>query len=163
MFDIVPNSLEYIRMLAESNLLLAAGTFWLLYVAVAIFSLPGAGLLTISSGAIFGVTLGGSLSATSAWLGATIIFLIVKYTSSTYFQSKIEGSKLSMITDKIKAHEFKGMLLVRVTPVVPFFATNIIAGVLGVKNSTYMITTAVGMFWSFIYAGVGAGLFEALT
>lgn len=163
MFDIVPNSLEYIRMLAESNLLLAGAVFWLLYVCVGIFSIPGAGLLTISSGAIFGFALGGTLSATAAWLGAVIIFLIVKYTSSNYFQKKIEGTKISMVTDKIKEHEFKGMLLVRVTPVFPFFVTNIMAGVLGVKNSTYMITTAIGMIWSFIYAGVGAGLFEALT
>ena len=163
MFDIVPNSLEYIRMLATDNILLAAIAFWFLYVLVAIFSLPGAGLLTISSGAIFGLALGGTLSATSAWVGAVIIFFIVKYSSSDFFQRKIEGSKFEKITNKIKEHEFKGMLFIRVTPIFPFFVTNVLAGVLGVKNRTYFITTACGMFWSFIYAGVGAGLFEVLT
>ena len=159
----VPNALEYIRLLATENIIIAGLVFWLLYTAVTIFSLPGASAFTISSGAIFGVATGGFLSATAAWTGALIIFAIVKYTSSNYFQNKIEGTKLENIADKIREHEFKGMFLIRITPVFPFFAVNILAGVLGVSNRTYMITTACGMFWSFVYAGVGAGLFEVLT
>ena len=163
MLDIVPNSLEYIRMLATDNILLAASLFWVLYTFATIFSLPGASALTISSGAIFGLSLGGSLSATAAWVGALVIFIVVKYFSADYFKKKIEGGAIERITDKIKQHEFKGMLFIRVTPIFPFFVVNVLAGILGVKNRTYMITTACGMFWSFIYAGVGAGLFEVLT
>ena len=163
MFDLIPNSLEYVRVLATDNILLAGLAFWALYFMSTIFSLPGAGTLTIAAGAIFGITIGGSLAATAAWLGAIVIFGVVKYSSSDYFQKKIEGTKLSKLTNKILEHEFKGMLFIRCTPIFPFFATNILAGVLGVSNKTYMITTACGMFWSFIYAGVGAGLFEVLT
>lgn len=163
MLEIVPNSLEYIRMLATDNLLLAGLAFWCLYTIATIFSLPGASALTISSGAIFGFATGGLLSATAAWLGALIIFIAVKYFSADYFKKKMEATKLENVINKIQQHEFKGMLFVRVTPIFPFFMVNILAGALGVRNSTYMITTACGMFWSFIYAGVGAGLFEVLT
>ena len=163
MLDMIPNGLEYVRLLATDNLFIAGLVFWLMYTAITTFSLPGASAFTIASGAIFGIATGGLLSATAAWSGAMVIFLIVKYTSSDFFQRKMEGTKLENITSKIKEHEFKGMLVLRITPVFPFFAVNILAGVLGVSNRTYMITTACGMFWSFVYAGVGAGLFEVLT
>ena len=164
MFEMVPNALEYIRILATENLLLAGLAFWCLYVCVGIFSLPGAGALTIASGAIFGFAAGGILSSTSAWTGAMIIFLIITNTTSTYFQRKIEGVAIvDKIVKKIKEHEFKSMLFIRCTPIFPFFVTNVVAGVIGVSTRTYAITTAIGMFWSFIYAGVGAGLFEVLT
>ena len=163
MLDLIPNSLEYVRALATDNIVLAALVFWILYTLTTIFSLPGASAFTIASGAIFGIATGGLLSASAAWSGAMVIFLVVKYTSSDFFQRKIEGTRLENITSKIKQHEFKGLLFIRVTPVFPFFVVNILCGALGVKNKTYMICTAIGMFWSFVYAGVGAGLFEVLT
>ena len=163
MLELIPNSLEYIRMLATDNIILAGIAFWCLYTVATVFSLPGASALTISSGAIFGFALGGALSATAAWVGAVIIFVLVKYFGADYFKNKVEGTAVKRVTDKIKEHEFKGMLFIRVTPIFPFFVVNVLAGILGVKNRTYMITTACGMFWSFIYAGVGAGLFEVLT
>ena len=163
MVEFIPNSLEYIRMLAGENLLSASLIFVGLYILVGVFSLPGAGLLTTTSGAIFGFALGGSLSAIGAWIGAVIIFVAVKYFSADYFKSKCKGPKLSAITEKIHAHELKGLLFVRLTPIFPFFITNILAGVLGVKLSNYMIATAAGMIWSFVYAGVGAGLFELVV
>ena len=163
MVEFIPNSLEYIRLLAESNLLVASLIFAGLYILATVFSLPGASALTISSGAIFGLGLGGSLSAIGAWTGAVIIFIAVKYFSADYFKSKCTGPKLSAITEKIHKHELKGLLFIRLTPIFPFFLTNILAGVIGVKLSNYMIATAAGMIWSFVYAGVGAGLFQILV
>ena len=163
MVDFIPNSLEYVRMLAESNLLAASALFAGLYLISTVFSLPGASALTISSGAIFGLGLGGSLSAIAAWTGALIIFIAVKHFGSEYFKSKCTGPKLSKITAMIEKHELKGLLVIRLTPIFPFFLTNIVCGVLGVKTRNYMIATAAGMIWSFVYAGVGAGLFQFLT
>ena len=54
------------------------------------------------------------------------------------------------------------MLAIRVTPVFPFFAVNVLAGILNVSTRTYMITTAIGMVWSFIFAAAGAGVIELL-
>ena len=162
--NFVAENLEAIRMLATENLLLAGLAFLALYIVATVFSLPGASALTISSGAIFGLFAGGSLSAVAAWTGAVIVFFIVKYTSSKFFEDKIQGSdKIKTIVDKIRANEFKSMLIMRITPVFPFFLVNVVAGVVGVSNRTYFITTACGMVWSFIYAGVGAGAFELLT
>lgn len=160
----VESTLEIIRQLATEHFILAGFAFWALYMTSTVLSLPGASALTISSGAIFGFGFGGALSATAAWTGAMIIYMIVKHTSSNYFQRKIEGVKgVDKIVNKIKEHEFKSMLIIRVTPVFPFFVTNVVAGVIGVTTRTYATTTAIGMFWSFVYAGVGAGAFELLT
>ena len=160
----VESTLELIRTLATEHILLAGLAFWALYAVATILSLPGASALTISSGAIFGFASGGFLSATAAWFGAMVIYMIVKHTSSNYFQRKIEGVKgVDAIVSKIREHEFKSMFIIRVTPVFPFFAVNVRAGVIGVSTRTYAVTTACGMFWSFVYAGVGAGAFELLT
>ena len=163
MVEFIPNSLEYIRLLAESNLLVASVIFAGLYMLATVFSLPGASALTISSGAIFGFTLGGSLSAIGAWTGAVIIFSLVKYFGNSYFTKKLESPKLIKMTKMVRKHELAGLLFIRLTPIFPFFITNILAGVLGVKLSNYMIATAAGMVWSFVYAGVGAGLFQLLV
>ena len=150
-------------MLATDNLWLAAGAFFMLYIAATVFSLPGAGALTISSGAIFGLGLGGLLSATAAWIGAMIIFSLVKYFGNSYFTKKLESPKLIKMTNIIRKHELLGLLFIRCTPIFPFFVTNILCGVLCVRTRNYMIATAAGMFWSWIYAGVGAGAFTLLT
>lgn len=163
MLELIPNTLEMVRMLAADNLWLASGLFFLLYIAATVFSLPGAGALTITSGAIFGLGLGGLLSASGAWIGAMIIFLLVKYFGNDYFKSKLESPKLNKMTTLLRKHELKGLLFIRCTPIFPFFVTNILCGVLCIGTRNYAIATAVGMFWSFIYAGVGAGAFSLLT
>ena len=155
--------LELIRMTAVDNIWYAGSLFVILYIVSTVFSLPGASALTISSGAIFGLTLGGALSAIGAWTGAVIIFGVVKYFRDSKFAYKLYN-KLPVSTDelekKIEKHEFKGMLVMRTVPVFPFFAVNVLAGILKVSNKTYMTTTAIGMIWSFVYAGVGAGVLE---
>lgn len=162
--NFVSDNLELIRMIATDNIVLAASLFWILYLAVAVFSLPGAGVMTTTSGAIFGLFTGGLLSATAAWLGAVIIFMAVKYFGTEYFIKKTRGSKAyTGLEARIKRNEFKTMLVVRLTPVIPFFLTNIVAALIPVSNRTYMTTTAIGMVWSFVYAGVGAGAFTLLT
>ena len=155
--------IETIQMLAQDNILFAGLLFVGLYIVSTVFSLPGASALTITSGAIFGWFSGGLLSAIGAWVGAVIIFVVVKYFADSQFAGKLYR-KLPVSTDdlekKIEAHEFKGMLVMRTVPVFPFFAVNVLAGILKVSNKTYMTTTAIGMIWSFVYAGVGAGVLE---
>ena len=149
--------------MVQDNFLLASLLFVGIYIVSTVFSLPGASTLTVSSGAIFGWFSGGLLSAIGAWVGAVIIFFVVKYFADSKFAGKLY-SKLPVSTDdlekKIEKHEFKGMLVMRITPVFPFFAVNVLAGILKVSNPTYFITTAIGMMWSFVFAAAGAGVIE---
>jgi uncharacterized membrane protein YdjX (TVP38/TMEM64 family) len=136
----------------------ALASFVALYVAAVSLSIPGAAFLTITGGLLFGTLVGGAAAAASATIGATVLFLIARSAFSAYVLRRA-GPRLSRIADGFCADAFSYLLFLRIVPVFPFFLVNLAPALVGVRLSTFIAATALGILpATFVFASVGAGL-----
>ncbi len=142
----------------SNNIVTASFSYMLLYVLVVATSFPGASVLTITSGFIFGVVFGGFLTVIGATLGAVIIFLIAKTSFGDFLQQKAGGFINKMI-EGFQKNAFQYLLTLRLTPLFPFWVVNIVPAMLNMKLSSYTIATLIGIIpGTFAIAYIGAGL-----
>ena len=147
----------------SANLAAALALYVLLYIVVVTISLPGAGVLTISGGFLFGTWLGGSAAWIGASVGATLIFLAARTAFGDALRARA-GSRLEKLRDGFRENAFSYLLVLRLTPVAPFFIVNVAPAFFGVKLHDYVLATMLGMIpGTFVYAAVGAGLHAALA
>jgi uncharacterized membrane protein YdjX (TVP38/TMEM64 family) len=153
-----------LRTWVETSGLLAALVFMAVYIVTVAFSLPGATVLTIASGFLFGSVWGTVLVIISATLGATVLFSIAKTTLGDVFRAKVRAW-LPRLEAGFREHALSYLLVLRLVPIFPFFIINLVPAFLGVPLSTFILGTFIGIIpGSFVYATVGAGLgsvFEA--
>ena len=128
------------------------------YVTTVALSLPTALILTLTGGFLFGPWLGGSASAVSCTSGATIIFMISRLTVGDAVEART-GRRVRALAEEIKKDSFFYILTLRLIPVMPFWLTNVAAGLIAIRPSTFALATLIGI-WpvSVIYAGIGSGL-----
>lgn len=137
---------------------LSALGFVLAYIVWVALSIPGAVVLTLSGGVLFGTVIGGALTVVGATIGATVIFTIAK-TSLGAAIFKRAGPRLTRFIDGFNADAFNYLLVLRLLPVIPFFVTNLGAACVGMRTSTFIGASVLGIIpATFLYAFVGAGL-----
>jgi uncharacterized membrane protein YdjX (TVP38/TMEM64 family) len=147
-----------LRAWVETSGLLAALVFMAVYIVTVAFSLPGATVLTIAGGFLFGSVWGTVLVVISATLGATILFSIAKTTLGDVLRAKVRAW-LPRLEAGFKEHALSYLLVLRLVPIFPFFIINLVPAFLGVPLSTFMLGTFLGIIpGTFVYATVGAGL-----
>lgn len=140
------------------NPMIAPLLFMALYSAAVVFSFPGAMIMTISGGFLFGSVLGTAWVVLSATLGATILFVIAKTSLGDLLRAKA-GPWLKKMENGFRENALSYLLVLRLIPLFPFFVVNLAPAFLGVRLRTYVIGTLVGIVpGSFVYATVGAGL-----
>lgn len=128
------------------------------YIAVVAFSIPGATVMTLIGGFLFGVVLGTIWVVLSASIGASITFLAVNTAFGGVLKNRVD-TKTSKIYEGFRKNAFNYLLTIRLIPVFPFFAINIAAGIFGMKLRTFFLATFLGIMpGSAIYAWVGSGL-----
>ncbi len=127
----------------QSNLLLALLIYMSVYIAVVALSLPGAGVLTITGGLLFGVWIGVPVTVVAATLGAIIIFLVAKTSLGAALAEKA-GPWLDRFRDGFVKEGVSYMLFLRLVPF-PFFIINLVPAVLGVPLRTFAIGTFFGI------------------
>ena len=129
----------------------------IVYILAVFFSIPVKPFLKMLGGLLFGLWLGFIISLFAATIGATLTFLVIKYSwgdSSSHSKIKIV-SKFKSLAIK---HPILVLLVARLTPI-PFFIPNILAAILKVKNSIFFFTTFFGIIpFTFIYVWFGAHL-----
>jgi len=146
------------RAFIGSNIAGALAIYALIYIAVVALSLPGGLLLTLAGGYLFGWLLGGSVTVVAATIGATLIFLIAR-TSLGSALAERAGPRLNALKDGFRQDGLNYLLFLRLVPVFPFWLINIAPALLGVRLSTYVLGTVVGIIpGTFAFAFVGAGL-----
>lgn len=128
----------------EANKLLASAGYILVYIAVVAFSLPGAAILTLAGGFLFGAALGTALTAVGATVGATIVFLFARFLLGDHAFNRL-GAQYPNLVDGIRGNAWSYLLVLRFVPLFPFFLVNLVAAFVGVKLSTYMLTTLFGI------------------
>ncbi|MEM8570752.1 MAG: VTT domain-containing protein [Pseudomonadota bacterium] len=147
----------------DENLMLAAFVYCAAYVMVVALSLPGAAVMTLTGGFLFGAFGGTGLTVLGATVGATAIFLAVRYGFGDALHAKFLESggnrALARFEKGIRENELSFLFLMRLVPVVPFFIANLAPAFLGVRTSTYIFTTFLGIVpGTFVYSWIGSGL-----
>ena len=130
--------------------------FYALAVAV---SLPGATLMTITGGFLFGAVLGSTLTVIAATIGATLIFLAARTAFADLLRAKT-GSALQRMEAGFRRDAFSYLLVLRLVPLFPFFLVNLVPAFLGVRLSTFVAATLIGIVPAtvvFTLAGCGLG------
>lgn len=132
--------------------------FILVYILQTAFSLPGATIMTLAGGFLFGslwATLYVNIGATA---GATLAFLAARYLFHEWVERKF-GDRLGPIQEGFAKNAFSYLLTLRLIPLFPFFLVNLLSGLTRVKVSTYVAATAVGIIpGSFVYTFAGRQL-----
>ena len=150
----------------DSNYLLAVLAFIGIYVLIVAFSLPGATVMTLTGGFLFGLFPGVFFNVTGATIGAIGIFLAARYGLGDALQSKLDasGGTATKIRDGILANEIPFLFLIRLVPAFPFFAANLVPALIGVSLRVFAFTTFFGIMpGALVYTWVGSGLGEVFA
>lgn len=125
------------------------GSFWApllfigLYVMAAAFAIPGT-VLTLAGGALFGLFWGSVVNTIAANLGASAAFLISRLLGRDGI-ARLAGKRLARIDEATTTHGFRGLLTLRLVPLVPFNALNFGAGLTSISWTTYASATVLGI------------------
>ena len=160
--DMLVESRDMLSAFVESNLLLAALAYMLIYIVAVAFSFPGASLLTIGGGFMFGWLTGGILTAIAAPIGASIIYLVAKSAVGDFLvdmMKKNAGERIKQLAEGFEEDAFNYLLIIRLAPIFPFWVINIAPAIFNVPLRTYFVATAIGILpGTFAYAFLGEGI-----
>lgn len=142
----------------DANFGAAVGIFILAYVMVAGLSLPGAVILTLAGGFLFGAVLATLFINVGATTGATLAFLSGRYVLRDTVERKF-GNWIGPFQEGFGKNAFSYLLTLRLIPLFPFFVVNLVSGLTRVRVGTYVVATAIGIIpGSFVYAYAGRQL-----
>ncbi len=136
--------------------------FFLIYVAVTGLSLPGAALMTLVAGALFGLLWGTVIVSFASTLGATLAFLASRFLLRDWVQSRF-GDKLKPINNGVAREGAFYLFALRLVPAFPFFVINLVMGLTPIRTWTYYWVSQLGMFAGtvvYVYAGTQLGEFK---
>ena len=141
-----------------SEPMLTACVFGLLYVLVTALSIPGAAVLTLAAGAIFGVAYGTLIVSFASTLGATLAFLASRFLFKDFFEQKF-SERFATINQGIQKDGAVYLFTLRLIPAVPFFLVNILMGLTKIPTLTFFIVSQMGMFaGTVVYVNAGTQL-----
>lgn len=156
--DALKANRDHLLAFTESNAGVAAVLFVATYVVVTGLSLPGAVILTLAGGFLFGSLLGTLLVNIGATTGATLAFLAARYLLRDWVEQKF-GGRLGSIQEGFANNAFSYLMTLRLIPLFPFFLVNMVSGLTRVSVGTYVAATALGIIpGSFVYAYAGRQL-----
>jgi len=142
----------------ESHALLAAIGFVLAYAAVVALSLPGATIMTLAGGFLFGVPLGATLTVIGATVGATLLFVIARSAFGDLLRQRA-GPFLARMAEGFRKDAFSYLLFLRLVPAFPFWAVNLVPALLDMRLAPYVAATALGIIpGTTVYTAFGASL-----
>ncbi len=158
-------SLQYIQeqragLLAmyEAQPLRVAGGFVAVYVLVTALSLPGAVIMTLLGGALFGLLLGTVLVSFASAIGATLAFLVSRYVLRDAVKSRF-GARLKDIDKGIEREGAFYLFTLRLVPLFPFFVINLLMGLTNMKARTFYWVSQLGMLaGTAVYVNAGTQL-----
>jgi len=151
---------QFLEGFVAGNFVLALGIFVSVYIAVTALSLPGATLMSVLGGFLFGTLAGMAAVILAATTGATIIFLAAKTAFGDVLRRKA-GGFIKRMEQGFKENAFSYLLLLRLIPLFPFFVVNVAPAFFGVKTRTFFFATLIGIIpgvFAFVSAGKGLGV-----
>ena len=128
----------------DANPVLYITGFFILYVAVTGLSIPGAAIMTLIAGALFGVLVGTILVSFASTIGATLAFLSARFVLRDWVQGKF-GERLRAIDEGLEKDGAFYLFTLRLIPVFPFFVINLLMGLTRIKTRTFFWVSQLGM------------------
>ena len=136
----------------------AAALYGLAYVLVTGLSLPGAAVMTLAGGAIFGLGLGTLLVSFASSAGATIAFLLARTLLREPMQKRF-AARLAPIEEGLRRDGVLYLLSLRLVPVFPFFLVNVVMGLTPIRTLAFYLTSQIGMLpGTLVYVNAGTQL-----
>jgi uncharacterized membrane protein YdjX (TVP38/TMEM64 family) len=136
----------------------APALYIVIYAVAAALAFPGAAVVTVAGGLLFGTLVGGALAVLGSTLGATVLFLAVRYHLADALAARA-GGFLGRLGPQLKRDGFSYLLALRLVPAFPFWLVNIAAGLSGMRLLPYLAATLIGVLpVTFVYASIGAGI-----
>lgn len=135
--------------------------FALAYVAVVALSLPGATVMTLAGGYLFGFLPGTVLNVLSSGTGAVLVFLAARAGIGADVSARIEasGGGASRLLAGLQRNVWSALFTMRLIPAIPFFLCNLLPAFAGVRLLPFAVTTYLGIIpGALVYTSVGAGL-----
>lgn len=162
--DFFKSNYELILTVYGQHQLLSIFSFFVLYVICTALSLPGAAILTLVAGAIFGFYLGVILVSFASSIGATLAFLSSRFIFQDFVEKKFKQSLIS-INKGIEKEGGYYLFSLRLIPLFPFFVINLVLGLTKIKTWTFYWVSQLGMLAGtlvYVNAGLQIGKIENL-
>ena len=144
---------------------MAVAIYALIYIAVTGLSLPGAAILTLAGGAVFGLLWGTLIVSFASTIGATLAFLAARFLFRDAVKSRF-GERLKAIDAGVAKEGALYLFTLRLVPVFPFFVINLAMGLTNLKTQTFYWVSQVGMLAGtlvYVNAGTQLGQLESLS
>lgn len=157
-FDYIKSQQAAFSVYYQENPLLTMSLFFLVYVLSTALSFPGASILTLLAGALFGLAWGTVIVSFASTIGATFAFWVSRVLLKDYVQEKF-AKWLQPINEGIEKEGAFYLFTLRLVPVFPFFAINLLMGLTPISVWTYFWVSQLGMFLgTIVYVNAGVQL-----
>ena len=158
-------SLEYVKSQQAAGATYYAANRWqtiaiyvAVYVSVAALSLPGAAILTLGAGVLFGLPAGTIIASFASSIGATLAMLAARFVLRDSVQSRF-GDRLKAINQGVEKDGAFYLFALRLVPVFPFFVINLVMGLTKIPARTFYWVSQVGMLaGTIVYVNLGTQL-----
>ncbi len=164
-FDNLKKNREVFISLVRGHYLRAVVIYIAFYILITALSIPGAGIMTLAGGFLFGVFPATLYIDIGATIGATLAFLTARYLLGNWLQQKYQ-KQLRSFNEEMHRNGSRYLITVRLIPVFPFFMINFLSGLTNVSIKTFAWTTALGIVpvtIIFAYAGRQLGTINAVS
>lgn len=142
----------------HSHPVLTIALYFLVYIAVTGLSLPGATILTLAGGSVFGLLWGTVIISFASTIGATLAFLVARFLIRDTVNANF-GSRLKEINEGIQHEGAFYLFTLRLIPVFPFFMINLTMGLTAIKTWTFYWVSQLGMLaGTLVYVNAGTQL-----
>lgn len=149
---------DQLRAFYDANAVTMVAAFIGVYIVTVALSLPGATILTLCAGAIFGSVTGTLVVNVGATIGATLAFLVARFLLRDWVEKKF-GEKLKPFNDGFSKNAINYILFLRLVPLFPFFLINLVSGLTHIRLPVYFFGTMFGILpGTFVYANAGSNL-----
>jgi uncharacterized membrane protein YdjX (TVP38/TMEM64 family) len=156
-FTVLARNRDWLCGLVQEWGAVAAFAYIAAYAMLVALSVPGAVVLTLAGGFLFGTWIGGLCAVIGATVGATAIFLAARAGLGGLAQRA--GRFIGKLEAGFRADAFNYLLVLRLVPIFPFWLVNLVPALVGVRLPTYVLATFLGILpGTFVYASLGNGL-----
>jgi len=151
-------SADFFRELYLQRPVLTAAVYFSVYVIATAVSIPGAALLTIIGGMVFGLWVGTLLVSFASSIGATLAFLVSRFLLRDWVQQKF-AAHLNTVNQGVENQGGSYLFGLRLIPVFPFWMINLVMGLTPLKTTTFYLVSQIGMLaGTLVYVNAGASL-----
>ena len=156
--DYIKASQEKFQALYQTHRFLVVAAYMVIYIAVTGLSLPGAAVLTLAGGGLFGLVVGTVAISFASTIGATLACFVSRFLLRDWVQNKF-GDKLITINAGIEKEGAFYLFSLRLVPIFPFFVINLLMGLTRMRLFTFYWVSQIGMLaGTVVYVNAGKEL-----